>query len=170
MSIKIVGAILIVACCSWFGFSLSQNHKFEEQSMRQLMSALDFMGCELQYRMTPLPELCRETASTCKGVIQQVFLALSRELEEQISPNATLCMKAVVQENRQIPRLTRGVLVTFGESLGCFDLSGQLNGLEAARQACRSALETLSQNRDVRLRSYQTLGICAGAALVVLFI
>lgn len=138
--------------------------------MRQLMSALDFMGCELQYRMTPLPELCRETASTCKGVIQQVFLTLSRELEDQVSPNAALCMKAVIQGNQQIPRLTREVLVTFGDSLGCFDLSGQLNGLEAARQACRRELEALAQNRDVRLRSYQTLGICVGAALVVLFI
>lgn len=138
--------------------------------MRQLISALDFMGCELQYRMTPLPELCKETAGTCKGVIQQVFLALSRELEEQISPNAAICMKAVVQENRQVPRLTREVLLTFGESLGNFDLSGQLNGLETARQACRRELEALAQNRDVRLRSYQTLGICAGAALVVLFI
>ena len=134
------------------------------------MNALDFMGCELQYRMTPLPELCKETAHICKGVIQQVFLALSQELEDQVSPDAATCMKAVVLRNKQIPNMTRDVLMEFGESLGCFDLSGQLNGLEAARQACRRTLQSLSDNRDIRLRSYQTLGICTGAALVVLFI
>jgi len=28
----------------------------------------------------------------------------------------------------------------------------------------------MSKDRDVRLRSYQTLGLCAGAALAILFV
>ncbi len=170
MSIKIIGAVLIVACCGWFGFSVCTNYKIEERTLRQLMNALDYMGCELQYRMTPLPELCKETANTCKGGLQALFLSLSRELEEQVCPDAAACMKAAVMQQKQLPGMCREILLEFGESLGCFDLPGQLNGLESARQSCRRTLETLSENRDVRLRSYQTLGLCAGAALVVLFI
>ncbi len=138
--------------------------------MRQLMNALDFMGCELQYRMTPLPELCKEAAQRSRGVVQQVFCALSRELEEQISPDAVTCMKAVIAKNKKIPPKTEEILLRFGDSLGCFDLSGQINGLDAARLACRNTLDGLEENREIRLRSYQTLGICAGAALVVIFI
>jgi len=49
-------------------------------------------------------------------------------------------------------------------------MEGQLKGLESVRQECRRQVETLSYNRDARLRSYQTLGLCAGAALAILFV
>jgi hypothetical protein len=54
--------------------------------------------------------------------------------------------------------------------MGRFDLEGQLNGLEAVRTRCRDWLDELISGREVRLRNYQTLGLCAGAALVILFI
>ena len=57
-----------------------------------------------------------------------------------------------------------------GSSLGRFDLEGQLQGLESVRIYCREQLDELSKDRDVRLRSYQTLGLCAGAALAILFV
>ena len=57
-----------------------------------------------------------------------------------------------------------------GTSLGRFDLTGQLNGLEQVRSHCRRELEALAGNRDQRVRGYQTLGICAGAALAILFV
>jgi hypothetical protein len=57
-----------------------------------------------------------------------------------------------------------------GTSLGRYDLQGQLNGIESVRIRCRSDLEELERNRDVRLRSYQRLGLCAGCALAILFL
>ena len=71
---------------------------------------------------------------------------------------------------REIPKLTRESLELLGRSLGRFDLEGQLRGLESVRQVCRHGLETLAQNSAIRNRSYQTLGLCAGAALAILFI
>ena len=57
-----------------------------------------------------------------------------------------------------------------GDSLGRFDLSGQIQGLASVQKRAEFELEQLRRNQDVRLRSYQTLGLCAGAALVVLFL
>jgi hypothetical protein len=54
--------------------------------------------------------------------------------------------------------------------MGKFDIDGQINGLEAVRSLCRRMLDELTSGREVRLRNYQTLGLCAGAALVILFI
>jgi hypothetical protein len=33
---------------------------------------------------------------------------------------------------------------------------------------CEHSLESIRNNRDARLRSYQTLGVCTGAALAIL--
>lgn len=170
MILKIIGAILVIAGCGGFGFKLAACHLREEKTLRQFISSLDFMECELQYHLTPLPALCRQTAAESSGVIRQVFLLLAIELEDQISPDVDRCMTAVLSKMADIPRLTKTAMVNLGRSLGRFDMEGQIKGLDAIRQECRRNLDGLNQNKDVRLRSYQTLGLCAGAAIVILFI
>ena len=48
------------------------------------------------------------------------------------------------------------------------ELPGQQKGFSLAMEQCRLVLEEMAQNRTGRLRSYQTLGLCAGAALALL--
>lgn len=170
MSIRIVGAVLVVMGTGGFGFLIASSYRREERLLRQLLNALDYMQCELQYRLTPLPELCRQVAASEKGVISSFFLNLAIKLEDQITPDVEKCMIDVLSDMRDLPKLTRESVELLGRSLGRFDIEGQLRGLESVRQVCRRGLETLSQNAAIRNRSYQTLGLCAGAALAILFI
>ena len=170
MSIKLIGAVLVIAACGGFGLSLVISHRRAEETLRQLISALDYMECELQYRLTPLPDLCRQTAEASNGWVRAVFNSLAQELENQISPEVKTCMNAALCRVRELPAQVRKAMQELGQTLGRFDLPGQLRGLEGIRRTCRRELDELAKNRDVRLRSYQTLGLCAGAALAILFI
>lgn len=170
MSIKLIGAALIITGCGGVGFSMAAAHRREENALRQLIGALDYMGCELQYHLTPLPELCRGAARQTSGCVRNVLLTLAQELDSQIAPDANFCMKAAIAKTSKLPKLIEKNLLVLGQSLGHFDLQGQLKGLENARQQCRRNLDELSKDRDVRLRSYQTLGLCAGSALAILFL
>lgn len=170
MNVKLVGAALIIAGCGGVGFSMAAAHRREEKALRQLIRALDYMGCELQYRLTPLPELCRCAAAESGGAVSQALVNLASELEAQVAPDAASCMNAALAKTQHLPQTARKNLLALGSSLGQFDLQGQLTGLEAARKQCRRELDELSKNRDVRLRSYQTLGLCAGSALAILFL
>lgn len=167
---KWIGAVFIVSGCTGFGFSLAAEHKRRERMVFHLIRALERMECELQYMLTPLPELCRSAAEASFGVIRRVFLAYSRELEERTMPDAASCMQAVVSKAGIPSQTIRFLLVQLGQSLGRFDLQGQLRGLEALRRQCEAELEHLSHQRNERLRCYKTLGICAGLALAILFI
>lgn len=170
MNYKWIGAIFIVVSCGGFGFSVAAAQLREEKTLRQLIAALDYMECELQYRLTPLPELCRQAGADARGCIREVFLGLAGELEAQIAPDVASCMDAALARVRDLPAHTRESLQLLGQTLGRFDLPGQLKGLDAVRFACRRRLEELTTNKEPRLRSYQTLGLCAGAALAILFI
>lgn len=170
MSYKWIGAVLIIVSCGGFGFSIAAMQLREERSLRQLISALDYMECELQYRLTPLPDLCRETGSEASGCIREVFLTLARELESQVAPDVFSCMSAALSGMQHIPSSTLDALTQLGQTLGRFDLPGQLKGLESVRSACRLRLSELTANKEPRLRSYQTLGLCAGTALAILFL
>lgn len=170
MGYKWIGAILIIAGCSGCGFSMAAGKRREEQLICQLMGILQVMDADLQYRLTPLPELCRMAAGEAKGLLQTVFLNLYRELSWQKQPDAGSCMYAAIQRTGDIPPRVRRLLVQLGHTLGRFDLPGQLQGIQSVRSRCEEALGVIRQNRDERLRCYQTLGICAGAALAIVLV
>lgn len=170
MILKIIGAVCIVLSSAGFGIMTIALHKKEVRCLKNLIFALQFMQCELQYRMPSLPELCRRTASECEGSLQKVFLGLTYELEDQISPDVNCCMNSVLSQAKDLPGHTSQCLALLGENLGRFDLQGQVLALESVQNECRERLNKLTGNADVRLRSYQTLGLCCGAAIVILLI
>lgn len=170
MVLKVLGALLIVAGCGGYGFVMTAAHRMEEQALRQLLAALDYMQCELQYHMTPLPDLCRQAGQNSKNRIGRLLLSLSEELERNISPDVSSCMDAALQTVPDLPKKATDAFRILGTSLGRFDAQGQIQGLESVRRFCRSELDGLAVNRDSRLRSYQTLGLCTGAALAILFV
>lgn len=170
MYCKLLGAIMVIVSCGGFGFKIAAAHAKEERTLRQLTGILDYMECELQYRLTPLPELCRQAAAEASGALRKTFLSLSQELTDQISPDVATCINTVLEKQTELPGMTRNAMLQLGQTLGRFNIEGQLKGLEAVRHECRRQLEGLNQDKDVRLRGYKTLGLCAGAALAILFL
>lgn len=170
MTLKIVGVVLVVVSCGGVGFKIAENHRKEERALRQLIRILDYMECELQYRLTPLPALCRQAWEAFPEMPGRVFMGLFQELNAQSSPDIYQCMHNAINDVKSIPSITKNALELLGKSIGRFDLEGQIKGLSAVRDECRRNLALLTDNRENRLRSYQTLGLCAGAALAILFV
>jgi len=170
MLLRFTGAMLVIAGCGGVGFRLAASYRQEEKSLQQLLGILDYMECELQYRLTPWPVLCTEAAREFPGIPGRVMGALASELETQITPDIGCCMRSVLCRSKNIPSFTEKLLLEFGRSVGRFDLQGQLKALDSVRQDCRRYLAQFRDNREHRLRSYQTLGLCAGAALAILFV
>lgn len=168
MQYKFLGAALVVAGCGFFGILLAVNCRRETEMLRSLCSALTFMCCELGARMTPLPELCRCAGGHCDGGVRKTFLAIAEELDAQVAPDATCCVTAAVNRCPELPRRCRETFLKVGKMLGRFDLQGQMDALESARQECERERKELEDNQKQRLRTYKTLGFCAGAALAIL--
>ncbi len=169
-ALKIIGAVVIIFACGSVGVRIRQTHTREIQSMKMLISALDYMKCELSYRMYPLPELCRLTAKECEGVLRKFFSNLANEMDDQISPDVKQCINTVLAQVPEMATSTAEAIILMGKSMGRFDLQGQLKGLESVRAECRLKLSKLMADREPRMRSYQTLGLCAGAAIVILLV
>lgn len=169
MDIKIIGAILVILSCGGFGFAMAAAHRLEEHQLQALSHLLDFLYGQLQYRLMPLPQLCLSAASLGKSSVYSVFEALGIKLEQRSDPDVSACLHAALETVELVPSVRR-LFTDLGSTLGMFDLSGQLNSIAQIRTRCHQTQENLARNREDRLRSYQTLGICAGAALVILLV
>ena len=170
MIYKIIGAAMIVIACGAVGFIMAVNHRREVQLLQCLLAAISYMRCELEYRHTPLPELCRKTAAICPNHIGRFFSALSQELESQICPDTRICSINALSKMKSFPDSVRNCILNFADTLGAFDLNGQLQGLDQTEQQAQRSLDKLIFEQDIRLRSYQTLGLCAGAAIAILLV
>lgn len=168
--LKWLGAGLIVAACGGCGLSMAQNCRAEERSLRQMLHALQIMQQELSCHCTPLPELFRLAAKALSNGLQKLMLAVADELEQQNMPDAATCMKTVLDCSTGLPESCRELLSDLGRSLGCFDLSGQMQQLESVAARCQQMLSDHMSGQRTRIRCYQSLGLCAGAALAILLL
>lgn len=170
MNYRWIGALLIMAGCGGFGFTMASNYRKEERFYQDLIHALQTIENELQYHLSPLSELCRSAAKQSRGIVKQLLLNMAQELESQLLPDAGCCMYAALHRFPEIPSPARRICKQLGQSLGQYDLPGQLSGLAETRERCIQELSRMDQDRDIRIRNYRTLGLCAGAAIVILFI
>lgn len=170
MSIKIWGAILLLSGCCWIGFQFTRSYMIHENTLKQLIRSMQYMKCELPYRLTPLPELCLHLSTQCTGLVKKYFWMLSNELENQAAPDVEKCSDHTIAKLQPLSTQQNKLLKRFGTSIGQFNLSGQLQSIDAFLKYCEKRLQVSEANRPSRVRNYQTLALCAGAALVILFI
>lgn len=170
MIIRIIGAILIIGTCSAFGFKMSANYKLQQRQMEQLIQAFLFVSCEMSYRLTPLSQQFYQCCSLTTGAVQSFFRQASKELSDQINPDAVCCIHIALEKTTGLTPAAIKALKQFGSTLGEFDLDGQLKSLEQTLTLCKQTLAQLNAEQTVCTRNYQTLGICTGAALAILFI
>ena len=167
--LRMMGALCIVAGSGAFGFAMAAASRREERQLRELLSVLEYLSCELSYRLTPLPKLCRSAAEGRGGVVADFCLDLAKELEMQMEPDVQGCVKTVLGR-MELPARLRSILEELGQTLGRFDLPGQLRGLELSIRETEQALRSVREGAPERRRSWQTLGLCVGAALAILFV
>jgi stage III sporulation protein AB len=79
-------------------------------------------------------------------------------------------MDAALECAGTIPRHAYRNLKILGKTLGQFDADGQVRSLESVKVLCQRDLAFLQQDRENHLRSYRTLGLCAGIVLVIILI
>ena len=167
--IRLIGACCIVAGCGGFGFAMAAASRREERQIVTLLQALEFMSCELNYRQTPLSILCRDAAMGERGIVPDFFRELAKELEKGEAPDVQVCVYEVLNALQPSPAIRR-LLRELGATLGRFDLPGQLRGLDSAIRSTGEALRRIRESAPERRRSFQTLGLCTGAALAILFL
>lgn len=170
MTMKLFGAALIILACGGYGFMMANAHRKEVKALQNIITTISYIKCELQFRNTALPELCSRAAKVTQGCISRFFQSLAAELEAQICPDTNECLLNALSRHPDIPPSSTEAIVNMGTTIGVFDLTGQLDGLNRVLLQSEEALSKLTKQQDIRIRSYQTLGLCAGAALAILLV
>lgn len=168
--LKTAGIILVVLGASGAGFTMALGVRRQAAVLRQLLSALEQMKGEIAYQRTPLPELMRLLSVGSRGVAAVFFDRVAGDLHLRQEGSVYAIFKkelSAMPEGAFTPQV-RLVLLNLGKGLGKYDLESQLRSIDLAAERLQSLLDALQADQQSRMRSYCTLGVCAGLAIAIL--
>lgn len=170
MTLRYLGALFLVLGCVACGIISSNLQRKQIHSLEELIHILDTLSCELEYKRSAIPELCRQVVSGRSSPVSGFFDKLADEIDAQVSPNIKSCACAVLEKCDDIPLITQKILRLLGDSLGQFDVEGELLCLQNVRSYAFIYLEDLRQNHKEKNKTNQTIWVCAGVLAAVLMI
>ena len=166
MSLRLSGSLLLLLGCGGFGFSAANLMKDRLQAMYDFIHLLELMKSELSYRRTPLPALFRNLAVRFNR-FKEIANGFADCMEGQVSPNLRACMQ--IATGRQKGKgLADEYFLLLADSLGNFDLEGQLKELDMLQGQIQKKITEMEREQTSKMRLCRTLGLCAGAGMAIL--
>ena len=166
--LRTLGILLVVCGASGAGFSMALGVRRTVDLLQQLLGALETMASEIACRQTPLPRLMAQLETQCCGPAAGFFGRVARELSRREEPSVAVIFRRQVAAAAAFPSPVRQTLLQLGNGLGQYDVPSQLRAVELAAQRLRSLLDQCREQQQARVRSYCTLGVCAGLAIAIL--
>lgn len=167
--LKLAGAMLLLLGSAGMGVSAVRRLERRVTTLRTLINALEQMERELDFRLLPTQQMICEAARQ-SGEPASGFLHVCVQGLQQEMPLCDSWRQAALQELPALLPADLDVLLSLGAVLGRYDSEGQRQAIAATRSRLNIFLKDASEERNRRGRVYGTLGITAGAFLVLLFI
>lgn len=170
--LRVMGAICVVSGAGAVGFGFAAGVRRQARQLTELCTALETMQAEIEYRMTPLPQLLRELAGICTPPLDTLFIRWSDALSNAQGATVSYALSCALRRTRGLALSAESIqaLRTLSLQLGRFDTAQQGRAVGLCAQRLRQELLQLEAGKQTRCRSYQTIAICAGLALAVILL
>lgn len=154
------------------GLGLARTVRRQQAQTLAFIDAVLRIRHELQYRLTPLPDVFLALQESREAAVAAFFSGLAGSLS--VADTCTVgyaCRQALRRtEGLCIPAGVRTALMSLFDTLGKYDLDGNLQALDLALGRLREEARQLQGSATARCKTYVTLGVCTGLAVAVILI
>ena len=165
---KLAGAGLILTASLWVGFHAAQRLRRTHETLRDLSVALELIAGEISFAATPFVPLCRRAGAGRGPRVRTFFEVLAREGEKPEFQTQGLTRRACAEAGLVLPGSAFSGLERLFDGFGRFDREGQLAQLRLAIRELTGLSAELAGELEGKCRTYEVLGLTAGAAVLVL--
>lgn len=165
---KIIGIVFIVISSISMGLRIGSALKKKCTHLQELLNALELFKNELLFSHKPLPKVCADLAESFQEGVGRMFANISLLMEE----NRWMSFKTAMERalGTYPDELPSEILLEFAGNMGKYDLDAQVRGIELASSRIRQILDVMENERGTKSKTYKTLSICAGIAIIILFV
>lgn len=170
--LKLIGLSLILAASGAVGAGLAGTVRRQQAQTLALIDALLRIRHELQYRLTPLPDVFLALQESREAAVAAFFSGLAGSLSAADTCTVGYACRQALAQTRglSLSSAARGTILSLFDSLGRYDLEGSVQALDLALSRLREEAKALQNSAAARCRTYLTLGVCTGLAAAVILI
>ncbi|MCI2106959.1 MAG: stage III sporulation protein AB [Intestinimonas sp.] len=170
--LKLLGAFLLALGASGLGFGAAAQLRARVRALRSLTGALAQMERELSFRLTPTPQLFSQLAQQAQPPADLFFARCRDGLSELGDKTLSEVWREALAEESDLllePR-TWQIMESLGSVLGRFDAEQQQQAIRGCVEELRLCLHQTEADSTRLGRVYSTLGMGAGALMVILLL
>jgi len=169
--IRLAGCIMLLASSTALGFGAANSMKERIKELDSMILSIRAMELELAARRTPLPELLKRAGHCASGRINLFYNLCESRLGKSEGVIFSEIWKAAAETvELHIKEQETMLFLEVGNILGRYDAGSQCAALQTAREQFAGFAENAKEQYSRMGRVYSTLGIAAGALLMIVLI
>lgn len=171
--LKVIGALLILFAGTAIGFVQAARFAQRPKQIRALLHLLQRLETEIGYGHTPLPEALERAAAQVGKPLADMLVSVVAKLAETEGVSMQQCWEQAVAEHWPATALganEQGVLMRLGSSLGTSDREDQIRHLRLAMSQLQAEEGTAREDQAKYEKMCRSLGVLAGALVVILMV
>ena len=169
MILKVCGMLLVVACTTSIGISMAQALSRRVRELEGCIALLTGMEGELSYSLAP-PDEAVARLEERESAQEAPFLPACAALCRKGTPFPQAWREAVEKQGGSLTREDAAIVEALADTLGQCDLDGQLSSLSHPKALLAMQLAAARERCESHGKLYRTMGLLAGAFVVVFFI
>lgn len=171
--LKLFGAVLVFGACTALGLTARERLTRRLHALDAILAALDYIGAELECRLTPLPTIIETLAASENHMTAELFGELQRKLHEENGQSLPYKWCRALRECREhlgMGEEETAVLCDMAGFLGRFDAQQQMKSLAHIRARLSDIRARVQQETQVRGNLYRTCGAAIGVMAVLILL
>lgn len=138
---------------------------------RDALRATSFMKSEIECYLTPLHDIYEQLSHILPKPLGALFRVLNEHARRSLGLQpAVHFTRARHQMKPMLPQELTQIFAEMFDLLGRQDAVAQIRAISMAEERLNEALLRISSEKKERCRTYETIGICAGIALVIILV
>ncbi len=169
--LKLFGAVLLLIATSGIGFVMAQRLVARPKQIRRLIGALSILETEIQYGVVNLVTACQTIGKRQLESISELFQQMANRLTSMDGAATYDCLRLAVEDwwpTTAMKESEKEVFLQFCKTLGTSDRQNQLTHLVLAKQNLSIEEEKAREEQSQYEKMVRTLGLLAGALLIIL--
>ncbi|MFD2611870.1 stage III sporulation protein SpoIIIAB [Paenibacillus gansuensis] len=169
--IRLVGAVIVVAAGTLFGFAQASKYANRPKQIRQLIQALQRLETEIHYGFTPLPEALQSLSAQVPEPLAALFRTASGKLRETEGMTAAEAIQGAIEEvwtRTALGKPERQVVRQLGFTLGISDRDDQIKHVKLAMNQLQSEEAAAREDQKRYEAMWKSLGALGGALVAIL--
>jgi stage III sporulation protein AB len=168
--LKLLGAVFILFAATMFGFAQASQYARRPRQIRQLIQALQRLETEMVYGYTPLSEALGRIAGQMPDPLAALFRDAASRMERAGSSARQSWQDAVRAHwpSTAMRGNEQQILCQLGFTLGITDREDQVKHLRMAASLLQAEETTAWDEQKRYEKMWRSLGVLAGAFIVIL--